>query len=114
MALSILAHLKQRGVDSMVVARLMGHTSSAMVERVYGHLNDTALPGAVNALPSLEQLSSIPVTRSCIPVTESGVLLRRERLLRQVGLEKFQQPAARPEEVEPPTFGFEVPPGAVN
>ena len=106
--------MKQRGVDSIVVARLMGHTSSAMVERVYGHLNDTALSGPVNALPSLEQLSSIPLTRSCIPVTESGVSLRQERLLRQVGYEKFQQLAARPEGVEPPTFGFEVRSGAVN
>ena len=31
--------LKQRGVDSMVVARLLGHSSTAMVERVYGRLN---------------------------------------------------------------------------
>ena len=78
----------------MVVARLMGHTSSAMVERVYGHLNDTALSGAVNALPRVEQLTSIPVTGPCIPVTESGVSLGQERLLRQAASEKFQQLAA--------------------
>ena len=85
----------------------MGHTSSAMVERVYGHLNDQSLAGAVNALPSVEQLDSIPVTGFCIPVTESGVSVRQERLLRQAASEKFQQVAARPEGVEPPTFGFE-------
>ena len=54
------------------------------------------------------QLSSFPETRSCIPVTESGVSLRREKLLRQSIVPKFQQLVARPEGVEPPTFGFEV------
>jgi len=48
--------LKQRGVDSMIVARLMGHTSSAMVEKVYGHLNNESLTGATNTLPRLEDL----------------------------------------------------------
>jgi hypothetical protein len=74
----------------MVVARLMGHTSSAMVERVYGHLNDQSLAGAVNALPSVEQIGSIPVTGSCIPVTESGVSLRLGRPVRQRASEKIQ------------------------
>jgi integrase len=60
--------LKQRGVDSMVVARLMGK-SPAMVERVYGYLNDQSLTGAIKILPRLEEIDPIPVT-------ESGASLR--------------------------------------
>ncbi len=57
-------------VVAFIDIREMGHTSSAMVERVYGHLNDQSLAGAVNALPSVENLSSIPVTRPCSPVMD--------------------------------------------
>jgi integrase len=38
--------LKQAGVDSMVVAKLLGHTTSRMVELVYGHLNDATTQAA--------------------------------------------------------------------
>ena len=44
--------LKQRGVDSMIVAKLLGHTTSRMVELVYGHLNDAALQAAMAQLPT--------------------------------------------------------------
>ncbi len=47
--------LKQRGVDSMVVAKLLGHTTSRMVELVYGHLNDAAMQAACAQLPSVGQ-----------------------------------------------------------
>jgi integrase len=43
--------LKEEGVDSMVVARMLGHTSSAMVERVYGHLSSDAYQRAAAELP---------------------------------------------------------------
>ena len=43
--------LKQRGEDSLVVARLLGHKSTAMVERVYGHLGDEQYRQAVERLP---------------------------------------------------------------
>jgi integrase len=39
--------LKQRGVDSAVVAKLLGHTSTRMVDLVYGHLADDTLAAAV-------------------------------------------------------------------
>ena len=45
--------LKQRGVDSMIVAKLLGHTTSRMVELVYGHLNDASKIAAVGQLPSV-------------------------------------------------------------
>ena len=39
--------LKQRGVDSAVVARLLGHTSTKMVDAVYGRLDLATLGAAV-------------------------------------------------------------------
>lgn len=44
--------LKNRGVDSAVVAKLLGHTSTRMVDLVYGHLADETLERAVSLLPS--------------------------------------------------------------
>lgn len=41
--------MKQAGVDSYTVARWMGHTSSRMVELVYGQLDDEALEAAARA-----------------------------------------------------------------
>ena len=52
--------LKQRGVDSMVVARLLGHTTSRMVELVYGHLNNAAFTQAVALLPLTQARSAAP------------------------------------------------------
>lgn len=43
--------LKQAGKESMVVARLLGHTSARMVEWVYGHLSDKEYREAVQVLP---------------------------------------------------------------
>lgn len=48
--------LKQAGVDSFTVGKLMGHTTSRMVELVYGHLNDEAFIGAMQELPDLGPL----------------------------------------------------------
>lgn len=44
--------LKQAGVDSTVVAKLLGHTTSRMVEIVHGHLNDPTTRAAVTKLPA--------------------------------------------------------------
>src|SRR5215217_1281867 len=38
----------------MVVAKLLGHTSSRMVELVYGHLNDATHQAAVQKLPAVK------------------------------------------------------------
>lgn len=43
--------LKQKNTDSMLVAQLLGHTSTRMVEAVYGHLADANLVAAVATLP---------------------------------------------------------------
>ena len=45
--------LKQAQVDSFVVAQLLGHSSSRMVELVYGRLGARTLESVVNRLPSV-------------------------------------------------------------
>lgn len=44
--------LKQRGVDSAVVAKLMGHKSTRMVDLVYGQLDAATLRGAIERMPA--------------------------------------------------------------
>lgn len=48
--------LKQAGRDSMAVGRLLGHTSSRMVELVYGHLDQKTLRDAIDSLPSISAI----------------------------------------------------------
>lgn len=50
--------LKQEGVDSMTVAHLMGHSSTRMVELVYGRLADETYQDAVAAMPRLKRMSN--------------------------------------------------------
>jgi len=56
--------LKQRGVDSMIVAKLLGHTTSRMVELVYGHLDDAAMQAACSQLPTVGRTPLAPATDS--------------------------------------------------
>lgn len=49
--------LKQQGMDSLVVAKLLGHTSTRMVEKVYGQLADANFVAAIAALPRLKLAS---------------------------------------------------------
>lgn len=46
--------LKQQGMDSLVVAKLLGHTSTRMVEKVYGQLAEANFVAAIAALPRLK------------------------------------------------------------
>lgn len=48
--------LKQAGRDSLAVGKLLGHSSSRMVELVYGHLDQKSLRQAMEALPSVHSL----------------------------------------------------------
>ena len=45
--------LKQAGNDSMVVAKLLGHSTTRMVELVYGHLSPNEYQTAIGDLPRL-------------------------------------------------------------
>ena len=57
--------LKQAGQDSLVVARLMGHTSTRMVELVYGHLSSKEYRAAVAVLPRLGAAPTPAPAPSC-------------------------------------------------
>jgi integrase len=46
--------LKQAGVDSLAVAHLLGHSSTRMVEMVYGRLNEQTYRTAIAALPGCD------------------------------------------------------------
>ncbi len=45
--------LKNAGTDSAVVAQLLGHSSTRMVDLVYGKLHSSTLAQAVTALPDI-------------------------------------------------------------
>ncbi len=68
--------MKQAGEDSAVVAKLLGHSSTRMVDLVYGRLADENLVSATSTLPAvtLPGLSSGSRT-----VADSGAPLTQER-----------------------------------
>lgn len=55
--------LKDQGTDSAVVARLLGHTSTKMVDLVYGRLSPETLAAAVERLPG---------GRACVAVVQDA------------------------------------------
>lgn len=107
----------QAGVPLLVVARLLGHSSTRMVERVYGHLSEQSLRSAIDALSGCAAgvqrtvlsdgtegtrgtaggAGAAPASLS-ISVEESALSSARE------GLEKVPSPG-----IEPGTRGFSVP-----
>jgi len=97
--------LKQAGVDSMTVAKLLGHTSSRMVELVYGRLNDLTFQNAVALLPSLP---ATPPAGSKW-VANNGAPVRLDGQMRQPKLPKFSEVMVPRGGIEPPTRGFSVP-----
>jgi len=97
--------LKQAGVDSMTVAKLLGHTSSRMVELVYGRLNDLTYQNAVAMLPSLP---ATPPAGSKW-VANNGAPVRLDGQMRQPKLPKFSEVMVPRGGIEPPTRGFSVP-----
>jgi integrase len=79
--------LKQAGVDSMVVAKLLGHTTSRMVEFVYGHLNDATTQAAIAKLPA----ATVPPLATQVP---------------RKGVQKQRRYLGVLANVEPPTLGL--------
>lgn len=121
--------LKQRGVDSMIVARLMGHTTSRMVELVYGKPNDVTLANALALLPfvpgtqaeSPPPAATVVVTTTGYIVTIGGAastfsgsnrvadeseMVRQMRQARTSETEESRQPAVPRVGIEPTTRGF--------
>jgi len=94
--------LKQRGVDSAIVARLLGHGSTKMVDLVYGRLDLDTLAGAVALLDPPQERRDKGGTNSSGRRGRSGRKAigdspseNRRILVPQGG-------------VEPPTRGFSV------
>jgi len=81
--------MKQAGVDSLAVAHLLGHSSTRMVELVYGRLNPSVYQAAVASLPRCATGVPEPVRISARPGTP-GTALRRASagsLVPRVGVE---------------------------
>jgi len=94
--------MKQDGVDSAVVAKLLGHTSTKMVDLVYGQLDDATFDRAAASMPG-------GVSVVCSPVaSEMGSAVRSE----PSGAEPFEAvsvvKSVLGDGVEPPTRGFSV------
>ena len=124
---SFASWLRQRGVDSMAVAKMMGHTTSRMVEMVYGHPNDDTFLHAIQKMPTLPNLgenrsgsvadSSLQV--GCMRLTRhepgaadriAGTENQKAHQTLQPGGPMFELDEVVPGGgIEPPTRGFSVP-----
>ncbi len=93
--------LVDAGVPTHTVATLLGHSSSRMVERIYGRLGIDHLAAAVAQLPRCDArvTSSVPsVSRSALPDAVTGV----------ANVSGSWQVFVPRDGVEPPTRGFSV------
>ncbi len=109
--------LKQGGEDSLVVARLMGHSSTTMVERVYGHLGNDNFRKAADKLPALPDTATAgsasvvtPSARQASqarPHTKAAKAATRKptRKTASQGVAETSVPGAG---IEPATRGFSV------
>ena len=57
------SYMLNKGVDSLVVAELMGHSSVEMLKKRYGHFSDDTLRDAVKVFDKTEGQSS-----SCLQI----------------------------------------------
>jgi hypothetical protein len=112
--------MKNAGVDSFAVARLLGHTTSRMVELVYGQLDDETLKNAVSTLPPLpKSLPKAPKARKQARtagsewVVNSGPDVRQRRQMQQTLPNKIKELTVPRGGIEPPTRGFSVRAGAL-
>ncbi len=104
--------LKQHGADSQAVATMMGHSSTRMVELVYGRLDDASYRRAMAVLPEgLSGSVTTIVTPSGHPKASLGHSRRTKgaKKKRPVSVEKPSDFAVPRDGVEPPTRGFSVP-----
>jgi hypothetical protein len=84
--------LKQAGVDSFTVASMMRHSSSVMVEKVYGQLNNAAFITASKLLPPM------------LPVPEAGSKwVADESGLPETSETPETSPTAQPPETKQPS-----------
>lgn len=93
--------LKQAGVDSLTVGRMLGHSTSRMVELVYGHLDDAAYRRAVESIGTVTRVyrASAPEAREAGEKT-SGLSPNSA----ETGPKVVPRGG-----IEPPTRGFSIP-----
>jgi integrase len=104
--------LKKEGVDSAVVAKLLGHTSTRMVDLVYGQLANETLAKAVATLPSspAKAASKAKGVRSsgvAAPARPAGQKRRMGRMTKSADGGESATSVPRGG-IEPPTRGFSV------
>lgn len=99
--------MKQAGVDSKAVADLLGHTTTRMVDLVYGHLDDAAYRRAVAVLPARPAPGSEWVV-------ESGDSGRKLGRIRSDATPENAQEAVPRDRIELPTRGFSIGQGCAN
>ena len=99
--------LKQRGVDSLAVSKLLGHSSTRMVELVYGQLDSATLRRAVDEMPRVQVPRGAPTPRDkyVINAGATGGLGGRPG---NPGSSKTPKKTVPRGGIEPPTRGFSV------
>lgn len=110
--------LVQAGVPLYVVARLLGHTSTRMVERVYGHLASSNYQDAILAVSARAGWVDSAAAGSCatgVQDTSAREGPAETPETRAIGgnSSDLAQVAVPRDGVEPPTRGFSVPPSRV-
>ena len=86
--------LKQNDVDSAVVAAMMGHSSTAMVDKVYGKLDEATYRRAIAKLPAGDAQPILGQIRGVTPVQRRP----RRRLANMAPMTKLQLVADSVEE----------------
>lgn len=69
---SFASHLVRAGVSLKVVATLLGHSTTAMVDRVYGHLAEEQLGAAMKRLDAAVQTTGTPASQSVVKKGRKG------------------------------------------
>lgn len=109
--------MKQAGVDSLAVAHLLGHSSTRMVEMVYGRLNDAVYQGAIATLPAAPPRDAdvSPSSARVARKRATGTDPRRGHRRRSAGDSASSGASRVPRDrVELPTRGFSGPDSAVD
>ncbi len=96
--------LKQKGVDSYHVAQLLGHSTSRMVELVYGKIDQPTLKRAMDQLPGGDKFCTKYVLDSAAPVSSVSPVSRSENVQPAETLVSTVLGGG----IEPPTRGFSV------
>ena len=97
--------MMQAGENTLTVAKLLRHSSTKMLERVYGQLADRSLARAVESLPKLPE--ALEVRRTGVGnLGKPEERMRRRRPRKPLEKADFEVPR---DGVEPPTRGFSVP-----